>query len=104
CVSALSDDNHMVWNTPLAPSISEFDATTGGAINSAFVNGQGLTDPRNLLFVPVPEPSSLLLPAAAGVAVCVRRLRRGSGLGSVALLVALAIGARAGPVQARQVL
>jgi hypothetical protein len=49
--------------------VGEYDATTGATINATFVNGQGLNGPGFLVFAaPVPEPSSMLLVAAAAVA------------------------------------
>jgi hypothetical protein len=53
-------------------AIGEFNATTGAAINRNFITGH--SSPYDLRFVaPVPEPSSLLLVAAAAGIGLVRR-------------------------------
>jgi hypothetical protein len=77
---SLDDNNHLFWINLLSNSISEFDAISGATINPAFINGQGLSGPKSVLFMSVPEPSSLLLvTAAAGVGLARRRGRKSAG-------------------------
>jgi hypothetical protein len=61
----------------ISNNVGEYDATTGAAINATFINnGQGLSAPAGLLFVPIPEPSSLMLVAGAAVSGVVMWRRR----------------------------
>jgi hypothetical protein len=68
----LDGNNHLFvtsWNN----IIGEYDATTGATINAAFISGQGLANPSRIVFISsVPEPSSLLLLAAATGAAAIR--------------------------------
>jgi hypothetical protein len=71
---AFDDSNHLFVGN-FGNFVGEYDATTGATINSAFIFGPGIHQPDYLLFVAsVPEPSSLLLiAAAAGIALARRK-------------------------------
>jgi hypothetical protein len=102
---ALDGNNHLFvsYGTGTAGMVGEYDATTGATINSALVSG--LINPEGLLYVSaVPEPSSLLLlAAAAGLGVGIRRRQCFAGP-RLAVLAALVVGCAASPARARQVL
>jgi hypothetical protein len=67
---ALDGNNHLLVSNVLG-TIGEYDATTGATINAAFI---GDTASYLALVTPVPEPSSLLLvAAAAGIGLTMRR-------------------------------
>ena len=105
---ALDGSNYLfVANTNLGiNTVGEYDAITGATINAAFVNGQGILGTNDVVFVPVPEPSSLLLVvAAAGIGVARRRWRKWiAGRGTATALVAVCAAVSTAPVQAQPVL
>jgi PEP-CTERM motif len=72
---AVDGNNHLFVSSDNAAAVGEYDATTGAAINANFITG--VFGPTGLAFVAaVPEPSSLLLmAAAAGIGVGWRRPR-----------------------------
>ena len=75
---ALDNNNHLFVSNGNSNTIGEYDATTGAAINAAFIT-QGLNSPDGLVFAAsVPEPGSLALVGAvmAGAAGRVVRRRR----------------------------
>ena len=73
---AVDGSNHLFVTNTGNNTVGEYDATTGATINAAFVTGLQL--PQDLLFVAaVPEPSSLLLlAAAAGIGGATRWRKR----------------------------
>jgi hypothetical protein len=72
----LDDNNHLFVVNTGNGTVGEYDATTGAGINPNFITGLGT--PGGIAFMaPVPEPSSLLLVAAAATAaICRRRFTR----------------------------
>ena len=85
----LDDNNHLFWSNPLGNSISEFNAITRATVDAAFVNGQGLNQPKSVLFMSVPEPSSLALAALSLLGVVVFARRRRAAIGASRLSLAL---------------
>ena len=59
----LDGNNHLFVGHFFA-TVGEYDATTGATINANFINGQGLYDPFDIVYMSaVPEPSSVVLSA-----------------------------------------
>jgi outer membrane protein assembly factor BamB len=75
---AFDEDNH-IFTASYGTTVSEYDATTGALINPAFISG--FNNISGLAFMaPVPEPSSLLLIAAAAIGGIYFRRRFTAGL------------------------
>jgi len=70
----LDNNNHLFVTRPENGAVGEYDATTGAIINAAFINQ---TFPQDLVFVPVPEPSTLLLAGIGFAGFAARGWRRG---------------------------
>jgi predicted outer membrane repeat protein len=59
-------------------TVGEYNATTGATLNAAFINGQGLHAPGDIVFgAAVPEPSTFML-VGVGVVGLLARVRQGA--------------------------
>ena len=76
---ALDGSNHLFVCNDAGGTVGEYDAATGATINATFISS--VNELSGLVFVPVPEPSSLLLAAAAGLGVGILARRWFTGPG-----------------------